>query len=151
MRRAALVTEIGLADRFVREELVARSRDDDPTHLEDVRARGMRQGEVGVLLHDEDRHPVLLLHACECFEDLLHDQGCEAERWFVEQEELRSRHHRAPEREHLLLAARHRAGLLVPPFFEPREKREDALRVFLELATAGGWAQARSFPDRERT
>ena len=47
-------------------------------------------------------------------EDLLHDDGREAERGLVEHEEARPRHERAADGEHLLLAAGHGAGGLAP-------------------------------------
>ena len=59
-------------------------------------------------------------------EGALDDVGREPERGLVEHDELRPRHQRAADREHLLLAARQRAGGLVPPLGEPRKLLEDA-------------------------
>ena len=54
-------------------------------------------------------------------EDLLHHERREAEGRLVEQQEPRPQHQRARDRQHLLLAARQRAGLLPPPLLEARE------------------------------
>ena len=56
-------------------------------------------------------------------EDLLDQDRREPERRLVEQQEPRPGHQRPADREHLLLAARQRAALLVGPLAEPREQR----------------------------
>src|SRR4029078_1580826 len=43
----------------------------------------------------------------------------------VQTEQLRLRHHGAPEHEHLLLAPTQRAGVLAPPLGQARKHRED--------------------------
>ncbi len=52
-------------------------------------------------------------------EDLPHDQRREAERRLVEQQQARAQQQRARDRQHLLLAARQRAGLLAAALAQP--------------------------------
>ena len=59
----------------------------------------------------------------------LHEQRREAERRLVEQQQPRPRHERARDREHLLLAARERAGALLAALAQAREQLEHALAV----------------------
>ena len=66
-------------------------------------------------------------------ENLPDDQRGEPERRFVEQQQPRPAHQRAPDRQHLLLAARQRAAALPAPFFEDRKQREHAAAIFLEM------------------
>ena len=66
-------------------------------------------------------------------EDLLDEDRREAHRRLVEQQQLRARHQRAADRAHLLLAARHRPGLLRPTLVQTREQLEDAVHVLLEV------------------
>src|SRR4051812_32052797 len=107
----------------------------------------MRERETGVLLDDEHGHAVLALHAVERLEDLLHDERRQTERGLVEQQQLRSRHHRAAEREHLLLAAGKCPSLLVTALFQPWEKPEDAPCVVLDAATTRVRTEAEVLPD----
>ena len=67
-------------------------------------------------------------------EQLLDDQRREAERRLVEQHQARAQHHGAADREHLLLAARERAGLLAVALLQAREIAVDALDVGGDLA-----------------
>ena len=62
-------------------------------------------------------------------EQLLDQQRRQAERRLVEDQELRLGHQSAADRQHLLLAARQRAGALALPLGEPREDREHAAAV----------------------
>src|SRR4029450_1449647 len=133
-----LVAEVGLADGYVRTQLVARAFDDDIAHLEHVRPRGVREREVRVLLADEDRHSILSLHSLERVEDLSHDERGEPQRRLVEEQELRPGYHRAAQREHLLLTAGECPRLLVTPLFEPGEELEDTPRVVLDAAAPCG-------------
>ena len=61
---------------------------------------GERDG--GVLLHQQDGRP-LPVDLGDGFEDLLDQEGCKPHRGFVQQEDTRSRHERATDRQHLLL------------------------------------------------
>ena len=82
-------------------------------------------------------------------EDLRHEQRREAERRLVEQQQPRALHERAREREHLLLAAAERAGLLVAPLLDPREVRLDAREVVLDRAAPRVRAEPQVLPDGE--
>src|SRR5207237_10364703 len=66
-----------------------------------------------------------------------------------QQHELRARHQRTTEREHLLLAAGERARLLTFPAFEDGEVLEDPPCVLLDPAATGIRAEAQVVPDRE--
>ena len=58
----------------------------------------------------------------------LHDHRREARRRLIEQQQLRAAHQRAANCAHLLLAAGHGAGQLMPPFLHAREQRVDHLQ-----------------------
>jgi len=62
------------------------------------------------------------------------------DRRLVHQQDFRRQHQGAAERQHLLLAARHRAGELAPSLGKPREGLEQASRFVLDLG-AGGRAE----------
>src|SRR6266852_6288625 len=51
----------------------------------------------------------------------------------VEEQQPGPRHQRTAEREHLLLAAGQRSGLLVAPLLQPREETEDTCRVLVQV------------------
>ena len=89
-----------------------------------------------VLLDDEHGEP-LVVQVLDDAEDLRDEQRREAERRLVEQEQPRPLHERAREREHLLLAAAERAGLLVAALLDPREVLGDAREVGLDRAARG--------------
>src|SRR5262249_59735893 len=83
----------------------------------------------------------------EPVEDLLDQHRCEAQRGLVEENELRPRHYRAAEREHLLLPAGERARLLALALLEPREVLEHVLGVLFHAATSRVGAEAEVLPD----
>src|SRR6266581_3561476 len=94
--------------------------------VQERRGRAL-EGEVRVLLDEERRHalgPELTDH----LEEVLHDEGRETGGRFVEQDEVRLRHQRAADREHLLLTAAERNRELSRALGEPREQRVDALQ-----------------------
>src|SRR5438105_3027290 len=59
-----------------------------------------------------------------CAPITMHHRRREAERGLVEHDELGLAHKAAADREHLLLAARHRAGKLLAALGEPRKQLE---------------------------
>jgi hypothetical protein len=61
--------------------------------------------------------------------DLGDDERGEAPRRLVEEQQPRVPHERAPDREHLLLAARERAGVLLGALAQPREQLEHAFEA----------------------
>ena len=74
--------------------------------------------------------------------DLLDEDRREAQRRLVEQQQLRLGHQRAAHREHLLLAAGHRARLLRLALLQAREQLEDALEVVADLGVVGAGERA---------
>ena len=84
---------------------------------------GDAQRLVQVLLDQQhaDAAPVDRLDQAE---DLLHHDRHQAERGLVEDDQARLGHQAAGDRQHLLLAAAHRARQLVAPLGQPREQRK---------------------------
>ena len=68
-------------------------------------------------------------------EDLLHDQRRQAERRLIQQQQPRPQQQRARDRQHLLLAARKRAGLLAEALAQSGEIAEHALEVLGDALT----------------
>src|SRR4051812_45999708 len=95
---------------------------------------------VGVLLDEHDRR-ALRVDLADDLVDAVDDDRREPERRLVEEQELRLRHDRAPDREHLLLAAGHRPALLALALLQAREQRVHAVQVL---------ADALRVPARER-
>jgi hypothetical protein len=113
---------------------------------------GEVEGERGILLDQQDAHLLLLVDAAQDAEDLDHDQRRQAERRLVEQHQARLQHQRARDRQHLLLAARQRAGLLLDALLEPREIAEDAVALGGDhaLVPVGVGRDAQILVDRQR-
>src|SRR5206468_8296177 len=124
----SLLAEIGLADPRVARELRRRALGHDPPLLEDVGAGRDGEGLRDVLLDQQDRD-ALGVDPGDDLEDLVDDLRRQAERGLVEQQEARHRHQRPPDRDHLLLAARERAGELSPALAQDGESGEDALEA----------------------
>ena len=83
--------------------------------------------------------------------DFRHHQRREAERRLVEHQERRPHEKRARDRQHLLLAARQRSGLLAPPLGETREQAEHAVEIRADRFTVGAHVspEAQVLLDRE--
>src|SRR5262245_47106917 len=60
-------------------------------------------------------------------EDVLHDDRSKAKRRFVQTEQLRFAHHRATERQHLLLSPAQRPGILAAAFRQARKHCENTI------------------------
>ena len=97
---------------FARSEALPESLSD--ARLQDVGPVGDAQRRQGVLLDQQDRR-ALLADRRDRVEDQVDEHRREAHRRLVEQQQLGPPHQRAPDREHLLLAAGHGPGLLVEP------------------------------------
>src|SRR6202040_3168080 len=106
--------------------------EDDATGLEYVSTLGDIESVVGVLLDKENRHPGAVDLADGAVDSLREDRR-DAHRGLVEHQQPGPGHQRAPDREHLLLAAGHRPRLLSLAFLEPGEQGEDALEVLSDL------------------
>src|SRR2546425_3252637 len=128
---ALLLTEVGLPHHLVGAQPLRAIGEDDLAGLQDVAAIRDGEGHGRVLLDEQDRG-ALLVDVADDLEDRLHQDRCEPHRRLVEEHDLRPRHQRAPDREHLLLAARKRPALLVQAFLQAREEAEDALLVLLD-------------------
>ena len=72
--------------------------------------------------------------------DTARDQGREAERGFVQQQQARAAHQGAADRQHLLLAAGKGAAALEQALLQPRKQRQHAFEpgFALGLAAVGG-------------
>jgi hypothetical protein len=133
-------------------QLGARPGERDATDLEHVRRLCGLKRNVRVLLDDEDGQAFLLVQLSDDSEDLRDEEGREAERRLVEQQQPGPLHECARQREHLLLAAAECPCLLAAPLFEPRKEGLDAREVVLRRA-ARIRAKAEVLPDgqlRER-
>ena len=117
--------------------------------LQDIGAVGDLQGQVGVLLHQEDGGP-LLVDALNHPEDLPHQQRGQAHGRLIQQQELRPAHQGPAHRQHLLLAAGQGVAPLAAPLLEAREEGEDLLQVALNVTIpAHVGRQAQIFQDRQ--
>ncbi len=81
-----------------------------------------------ILLDQNDGHTTAVDFA-DHIEDPVDHQWRQPHRWFVQQQQLRPRHQRAPDRQHLLLAAGQRSGMLQPPLPQPRKDLVDAVEI----------------------
>src|SRR5438552_151110 len=107
----------------------------DPTRFEDGAPRGDPQRQTRILLDEEDGGPA----ESDLAQLLEHGAGhlrVQPQRRLVEKQQSRLSQERAPEREHLLLAAGKRVRLLARPLCENGEHRVDGL----EIAAAAGRA-----------
>ena len=96
---------------------------------------GDGQRHVGVLFDHEDRH-ALPVDGLDRVKHQFHEQRREAHRRFIHADQLRPRHQRPANGDHLLFAAGECAGELVAPFLDAGEETVDALDIFLELGAA---------------
>src|SRR5688572_17244179 len=111
-------SKIGFADfSIVQQHRGFAGKRDEPA-LQHVAAMARLEREARVLLDQEHRH-ALGGDRANHLEDLLDHERREPHARLVEQEQLRTAHHRARDREHLLLAARERPGRLLAPFPKP--------------------------------
>src|SRR5207253_8445781 len=85
------------------------------------------------LLDEQDRRALLVDRRDDLEYALDEDRG-QTERRLVEEQELRPRYQCPSDRAHLLLAARHRPGLLVAPLLQAGEEVEDAVHVLTDAA-----------------
>ena len=128
--------EVGLAQVPRSEHLVRRPLEHHAPALDHVGVLGDRERLRHVLL-DEQHRDALVADPPHLCEQLVEHLRREAEGGFVEHQQARASHERAPDREHLLLAAAHRAGELVAPLFETREQAEHLAHPRLALVPRG--------------
>ncbi len=96
--------------------------------VDDVGVVRQRQRGQRVLL-DQQHRGALGLQLLDRREDLLRHDRREPHRGLVEHEQLRARHHRPPDREHLLLAAGEQPRLVRAPLPQHREQLVHPVQV----------------------
>src|SRR5712691_164644 len=111
IRVTASETEIRLLHVGARPEALPRPLEHDPPVLEHVASVRELERKRHVLLDEHDRHAVAI-DPPQSVEDELHRHRRQSEARLVQQKEARARHEPAPDRAHLLLAARQRPGEL---------------------------------------
>src|SRR5271166_331467 len=121
--------EIELAYVLVHAQGIGRAVEHDAPSLQDIAETRNFKRDIGVLLGEQERDALLLVEAADDLENLLDHLGGEPHRRLIEQDELGARHHRPPERAHLLLAARSVARLSVATLLEARKIAIDAVQV----------------------
>src|ERR687886_195096 len=100
-RRELNPAQIRFAHLRVFAQLLGGGRLYDSAGLEDVAVGGDLQGDVGVLLDEQDGR-ALFVDLLDGMEDSLHQHRREAHRGLVQEEELRAAHEGAANGEHLL-------------------------------------------------
>src|ERR1019366_4275382 len=138
----ASVSEVDAPERLVAAEVFGRASHHDPPGLEEIDAIGQIERDRGVLLDQQNAHVLVGVDVAHDPVELFDDERREPERRLVEEHELRARHERSPDGEHLLLAARERARLLPAPLRERRKVLVDALEERLEGAAIARAAAA---------
>ena len=129
--------QIGAAQLVAGQQLGGRAGKSQRAVLQHVGAVGDLERLADVLL-DEQHRQAVVAQAPDQREHLLDEDRRQAERRFVEDEQARLGHQAAADRQHLLLAAAHRAGPLALALGKAREGGEDALEVAcLALVRAG--------------
>ena len=118
-------------------ELVGGAVEADAALLDEDDAVGDGGGDVERLLHDDHR-VALCLESLDDVEQRVHDERREAERELVDEQELRLEQQRAPEREHLLLAAGERRRVLVAARAQGGEHVVDVGDAPFGVAPLGG-------------
>src|SRR5271163_1204960 len=116
--------EMAIHDRRVRPEFRARAAPYDASLFQHRVTIGDAQQRADVLVDDEDRFAARF-QSCEASPDLGADQRGESFRGFVEDQQLRIGHQRAPDRQHLLFAARELVAEMRSSLGETRKQRID--------------------------
>src|SRR5215470_789535 len=120
--------KIARLDLLVREEVRGAGGVDDLAAAQDVGAIGHGESEGEVLLHEEDGQS-LALELADHPPHLAHEEGSQPLRGLVEEEEVGIAHERAPDGQHLLLAARELVGAVASALAQPREELVHALQA----------------------
>lgn len=122
------MTQINPAYLVVFQQLLRRAVQGDLALRDNVGVIREFQSFIDVLLHDHNGRAELVdaLHEGEY---LLHELGHQAERRFVEHQQLRPAHHAARDGDHLLLAAGECARKLLCAFLQAREALIHVLQI----------------------
>src|SRR5439155_5000193 len=110
----ASAAQVNPLDVLARFELPRGTLDHQTPDLQQIGVVRDLEGLAGILLHHQDADPARV-DLVDLLEHPLHDLGGEAQGGLVHQQQRRLRHQRPGDRQHLLLAARERAGHLRPP------------------------------------
>src|ERR671927_565860 len=116
--------EVGRLHAPVAAEILRRPLRVDRAHAHEVRAVADAKRLVDVLLHEQDRHALLVAQPDDQVEHEPDELRREAERRLLEEQEPRPRHERPRDRELLLLAARERGCGELEALPEDREELE---------------------------
>ena len=128
--------QVELLNVLVVQELLRVAVQDDAPVLHDVAVAGDLEGHHGVLLHQEDGHPLLAVQAHHDVEDLGHQLRGQPQGGLVQQHQLGPAHEGAADGQHLLLAAGEVARLDVAAGLQLGEVVVDHLQVAADLAVA---------------
>src|SRR5215813_11002208 len=110
LARATSLPEIEFLDVGMTAQPLGGAVEHDAAVLHHVTVVGDRQRDRGALLDQQDGDVELSPDLAETLRQFLDHDRRKAERQLVDQEQLRSAHQRAAERQHLPLAARQQAG-----------------------------------------
>ena len=117
-----LQTHIGAAYAIVGEKFAAASGPCHPPVFQNVGAAREFERQRHILLH-EQAGDFFGIELANSIKDVAYNDRRQAQRWFVEHDELRRANQTASDRKHLLLAARERSGRLARAFGKLREHR----------------------------
>src|SRR5450631_1709335 len=129
---AGRLSEIEFLDVAVRAQPRTVAVEYDLAIFKHIAVIGDAQRDRGTLFHDDDGDTEFMTDLRQAPDQLLHHDGREAERQFVDQQELRSTDQRAGERQHLPLAARQQPRGSRAQF---RQTRKELVRDIFAVAT----------------
>src|SRR5215211_7384665 len=115
------VSQVGAPHGLVLAKLVGGARQRDLSRLQHIGPIRDVEGEVGVLFHQQHGDALFAVQLTEAAEEILHDDGREAERRLVEQQQARPAHQRPSDRQHLLLATAQASRQLRAPLGQAGE------------------------------
>src|ERR1700733_10558521 len=117
----ALHSEISAPNLRIRDQRVVRSFQHHVARLQHVAAIAELERLGHSLFDEEDGQALFAMNELDTVENGIDDRGRKPHRWFIEHQQVRCRRQAAADRQHLLLAARQRAGELVAPLSKDRE------------------------------
>src|SRR3954471_16914897 len=107
----------------------------DSAVLKNVSVAGVAEGDIAVLLRNQEANVSLLVQPMDDFENLLDKQWCETHGRLVEQDHARTCHHGAADDRHLLLATRRVTGEALATLPKPREICIDLVEIPCDAGT----------------
>jgi hypothetical protein len=138
-RAAITAAEVGIPHLRVIEQLVSGAGEHQCATFEYEGTVCKCQGLSGILLNECDSYPHIA-DTLDKLEDLGNKDRSQPQGWLIQKQESWPRHEAATHRQHLLLSATERAGLLIPALTQARKTLEHFL-----------YALAHSIPTFERT